>query len=39
MGYDSDEDTFEEVLSKVKGDYEVIEVSDGGELKWLTDED
>lgn len=35
LGYDSDEETFEEVLDKVYGDYEVIEISDKGELRWL----
>jgi hypothetical protein len=35
LGYDSDEDTFEEVLGKVSGEYEVIEISDKGELTWL----
>jgi hypothetical protein len=35
LGYDSDENTFEEVLGKVSGEYEVIEISDKGELIWL----
>lgn len=35
LGYDSDEDIFEEVLSKVSGEYEVIEINEKGELKWL----
>jgi hypothetical protein len=35
LGYDSDEETFEEVLGKVSGEYEVIEISDKGELTWL----
>jgi hypothetical protein len=35
LGYDSDENTFEEVLGKVSGEYEVIEISDKGELTWL----
>ena len=35
LGYDSDEDTFEEVLGKVSGEYEVIEISEKGELRWL----
>jgi hypothetical protein len=35
LGYDSDENTFEEVLDKVSGEYEVIEISDKGELTWL----
>jgi hypothetical protein len=39
MGYDSEEDVFEEVLSKVYGEYEVIEINDGGDLRWLTDDE
>jgi hypothetical protein len=35
LGYDSDEETFEEVLGKVSGEYEVIEISEKGELRWL----
>ena len=39
MGYNSEEDVFEEVLSKVYGEYEVIEINDGGDLRWLTDDE
>jgi hypothetical protein len=35
LGYDSDEETFEEVLGKVSGEYEVIEINDKNELNWL----
>ena len=35
LGYDSDKDTFEEVLGKVSGEYEVIEINEEGELRWL----
>jgi hypothetical protein len=30
-----DEEVFEEILDKVKGEYEVIEVNEKGELNWL----
>jgi hypothetical protein len=35
LGYNSDEETFEEVLGKISGEYEVIEISEKGELRWL----
>ena len=35
-GYDVDEITFEELLERVKGEYEIIEIE--GEVKWLGEE-
>jgi hypothetical protein len=35
-GYNSSEITFEELLEKVKGEYEIIEVTGDVKLKWLT---
>jgi len=35
LGYDPYKNTFEDVLGKVSGEYEVIEISDKGELTWL----
>jgi len=37
-GYDSSEITFEELLEKVKGEYEIIEVTGDVKLKWLTED-
>jgi hypothetical protein len=37
LGYDSNEETFDEVLSKVSGEYDVIEVNEKGELRWLVE--
>ncbi len=37
LGYDSNEETFEEVLEKVSGEYDVIEVNEKGELRWLVE--
>jgi len=36
-GYDVEEITFEDLLKKVKGIYEIIEIE--GNLRWLTDEE
>jgi hypothetical protein len=36
-GYDVEEITFEDLLKKVKGTYEIIEIE--GDLRWLTDEE
>jgi len=36
-GYDVEEITFEDLLKKVKGTYEIIEIE--GNLRWLTDEE
>ena len=36
-GYDSDEITFEELLERVKGTYEIIEVE--GNVEFLNDKD
>jgi len=38
-GYEVDEITFEELLEKVKGTYEVIEIEGDVNPKWLTDEE
>ena len=37
LGYDSNEETFDEVLGKVSGEYDVIEVNEKGELRWLVE--
>ena len=37
-GYDVDEITFEELLVRMKGVYEIIEVKGEIELKWLIEE-
>lgn len=37
-GYDVDEITFEELLVRMKGVYEIIEVKGEFELKWLIEE-
>jgi hypothetical protein len=38
-GYEVDEITFEELLEKVKGTYEIIEIEGDVNPKWLTDEE
>lgn len=38
-GYEVDEITFEELLEKVKGTYEIIEIEGDMNPKWLTDEE
>jgi len=37
LGYDSNKETFDEVLGKVSGEYDVIEVNEKGELRWLVE--
>lgn len=37
-GYDTDEITFEELLVKMKGIYEIVEIEGEFSLKWLTEE-
>jgi hypothetical protein len=36
-GYDVDEITFEELLVKIEGEYEIVEVKGDFELKWLVE--
>ena len=38
-GYDVEEITFEDLLKKVKGTYEIIEIEGEGDLRWLTDDE
>ena len=37
-GYNVDEITFEELLEKIKGVYEIVEVKGDFELKWLVED-
>ena len=37
-GYDVDEITFEELLEKIKGVYEIVEVKGDFKLRWLTED-
>jgi hypothetical protein len=37
-GYDVDEITFEELCERLKGEYEIVEVTGDFKLKWIVEE-